>query len=387
MKRTFLTLMSVLMLTVMSYGQDVTAAGGSADSLALKQQIEAENYAILSKYAARPVVTAEKRVLRSDFFLWYSHLADKSWGSDRNWYPPQTRTLYFARLTAEGDYDIVCSEPADSALWRAPVPVCQDAVSPGNEIFPMLSPDGKRLYFSSDGLFGMGGYDLYVASWDPERKAWGDVRNLGVPFNSPDDDLLFCDTPDGRYSLLASNRACGKDSMVIYVLRQEVPVYGPVSRAEASRLAALTVTAPDDGYRFEKHGFGTVPALRFEEAEAVFDYTFSTSGEGAFAKDERLPAGLVYQIQLFVSGSRPSVRQLKGIRPAYLHPQRSGKMLCAAGLFRTYAEAEQALPSARRLFPSAFIIAFDGGQPLALAKARQKESSVKVITEEVHIVK
>ena len=62
-------------------------------------------------------------------------------------------------------------------------------------------------------------------------------------------------------------------------------------------------------------------------------------------------------------------------------------LLCAAGLFRTYAEAEHALPAVRKLFPTAFIIAFDGGQPLALSKARQKESSVTVVTEEVRIVK
>ena len=88
-----------------------------------------------------------------------------------------------------------------------------------------------------------------------------------------------------------------------------------------------------------------------------------------------------------MSGSKPSVRQLKGISPVYVHPQRSGKKLCAAGLFRTYTEAELALPAVRRLFPTAFVIAFDNGKPLSLSKARKQESSVKVITEEVRIVK
>ncbi len=175
--------------------------------------------------------------------------------------------------------------------------------------------------------------------------------------------------------------------MVIYVLRQETPVFAPVRAEEAGRLASLDITDPDKGYRFEKHGFGTVPKILFEEPVEVFDYAFSTTGPGAFAEDNKLPSGLVYQIQLFVSGSKPSLRQIKGISPVYVHAQRSGKKLCAAGLFRTYAEAERALPAVKKLFPTAFIIAFDSGQPLALSKARKKESSVTVVTEEVRIVK
>ena len=57
-------------------------------------------------------------------------------------------------------------------------------------------------------------------------------------------------------------------------------------------------------------------------------------------------------------------------------------------LFRTFAEAEQAVSQVRKAgFSSAFVIAFDGGQPLSLSKAKQKESSVKVVTEEFKIVK
>ena len=86
MKRLFLTLSSALMLTTLLHGQAV-------DSLALKRQIEAENQQVLMQYAAHPAVVAEKRVARSDFFLWYSHLADRGWGSDRNWSPQETQVL------------------------------------------------------------------------------------------------------------------------------------------------------------------------------------------------------------------------------------------------------------------------------------------------------
>jgi hypothetical protein len=96
----------------------------------------------------------------------------------------------------------------------------------------------------------------------------------------------------------------------------------------------------------------------------------------------------VYQIQLFVVSSRPTIKQLKGVSPVFSHPQRSGKTMYAAGLFRTYADAEAALAAVRKAgHKNAIIVAFEDGKTLSLAKARQKESSVKVITEEVRIVK
>ena len=96
----------------------------------------------------------------------------------------------------------------------------------------------------------------------------------------------------------------------------------------------------------------------------------------------------MYQVQLFVLSSQPSLKQLKGVSPVFAHPQKSGKTMYAAGLFRTYAEAEAAQAAVRKAgHKNAIIIAFEDGKSLALSKARQKESSVKVITEEIRIVK
>jgi len=358
-----------------------------SDTLAqLRAAAESDNFRALTQYAADVTVVATKRVPRTDFFLWYGHLTNGSWGSDKNWYPTETEGLFLSLPGEDGSSDVVWSQPLDTC-WSRPMPVCAAAVSPGSEVFPMLSPDGRRLYFASDGLFGMGGYDLYVATWDPQERAWSHVQNMGFPFNSRGDDLLFCDTPDGRYSLFASNRDCGRDSVVIYVLRQETPVWHAIDAKDVAARSRLAVTAPDNGYPFQKQAIGPVPSLRFEEPLEV-EQPFRIGKEGAFARDNSLPEGVVYQIQLFVMGSTPSVKQLKGVSPVYSHPQRSGKRVYAAGLFRTYAEAEQALSSVRRAgFPSAYVIAFENGKSITLQQARKKESSVKVITEEVRIVR
>lgn len=267
MKRTLLTAFAAL-LAAAAFPAGMQAQT-PADSLA--RVLQAENFRALTATAASVTVVATKKVPRAEFPLWLGHLTDGSWAPDGNWYPRETERLYLSRAGRDSSLDIVFSVPLDTC-WSTPEPICAEAVSRGNEIYPMLSPDGKRLWFASDSLFGMGGYDLYEASWDPVKKRWGQVRNLGVPYNSKGDDLFFCDTPDGRYSVLVSNRDCDAASVTIYVLRQEVTVQRPVSPAEAEKLLHLAVTAPDNGYPFVKQSFGKVPDIPFvispeEEAE------------------------------------------------------------------------------------------------------------------------
>jgi len=258
MKRTLLAFCVTLLTATALPAQDLTPAS-----------IEAANRQALSTHAARVTVVATRKVPRHDFPLWYGHLTDGSWAPDDNWYPDETTDLYISRMGADSTRKLVHSIPLDT-IWSRPEPICGPN-APGNQLYPMRSPDGQRLYFAADSLFGMGGYDLYVATWDPRKKAWGDIQNMGLPFNSPGDDLLFCETPDGRYALFASNRDCGPDEIIIYVLRQEVPVQESVTPEEAATRLHLAVTAPDNGYPFTKQALGQTPRIRFDEPEPIVE--------------------------------------------------------------------------------------------------------------------
>ena len=92
----------------------------------------------------------------------------------------------------------------------------------------MLSQDGTKLYFSSAGLYGIGGYDIYVSEWDPSVGEWSVPVNMGFPYSSPYDDFLYAGSEDGKYSVFASNRDCSKDSVSVYVLEYDTM---PVRRA------------------------------------------------------------------------------------------------------------------------------------------------------------
>ena len=213
----------------------------------------AENGKSMAGYADKPVVIAKHKFHIDDFFLYYP-LPDKSWRPTPNqldtvpvtwqskaiYAPENTWEIYFSGQDADGIRNIYMTEKEDT-LWTYPALLNENLTSASNEIYPMLSPDGKSLYFASEGLFGMGGYDLYVSRWDNETQDWGAPVNMGFPYSSPADDMLLVNTADGEYTIFASNRDCSADSVWVYVLEfDSMPVRHAVEDpAELRKLASL----------------------------------------------------------------------------------------------------------------------------------------------------
>lgn len=157
--------------------------------------------------------------------------------------PDSADAVVFSAPDSNGIWNINMSRLSSGQLSR-PQPVVfsgPQPEAPANMIFPTLSPDGETLYFASDGLNGMGGYDLYFSKRDRENGGWGPAENMGFPYSSPYDDFLYIDTEDGQYSVFASNRECTPDSVFIYVLEYDAtPLRHSVSDSrELRRLSAL----------------------------------------------------------------------------------------------------------------------------------------------------
>ena len=98
-------------------------------------------------------------------------------------------------------------------IWRAelsgrsassPTPLGSPVNTIGNETGPFFQSEEGMLYFSSDMLPGLGGYDMYTSQWENDR--FSDPVNLGFPLNSPANDLYpSFDTRSGT-GLFTSNR-------------------------------------------------------------------------------------------------------------------------------------------------------------------------------------
>lgn len=231
----------------------VDALDSTSSAKAEEQLLLARNGLNMMGFCSQPVVVAKQTFPLQDFLLFYP-LKDFSWRKSPNqldslggdnlsravYVPDGSRDIYYSAKDEEGIRNIYATH-LDDSLWSVPALINEQLTSSSDEIYPMLSPDGQSLYFASKGLYGMGGYDLYVSQWNKETGDWDVPVNMGFPYSSPYDDFLFVNTEDGKYSIFASNRECGRDSVTIYVLEYDgMPVRKAVTEVDELReLAAL----------------------------------------------------------------------------------------------------------------------------------------------------
>lgn len=86
--------------------------------------------------------------------------------------------------------DIYRSEKNDQGEWNKPFNLGPLINSPYNEESPFICTDGSKLFFSSQGHYNMGGYDIFYSMLDSKGN-WLPPVNIGYPLNTTDDDLFF----------------------------------------------------------------------------------------------------------------------------------------------------------------------------------------------------
>ncbi len=486
---------------------------GDADSLKVlsvkDRMLLSENGRNMMDFAYSPFVVDRRMFSLDDFFLYFP-LQDRSWrnipnpldsaavkGLSRATYVPEDADrIFFSAEDADGIRNIYVTDFQDT-VWTCPALLNEHLTSPADEIYPMLSADGKTLYFSSAGLYGVGGYDIYMSEWSEEDKDWSVPVNMGFPYSSTADDFLFLNTEDGRYTMFASNRDCSADSVWVYVLefdnmpvrkavndpaalrelvrleplsftpeteeeevdadipesvdtrkymakmsevralRDSISSYSTLLENERNRFAlsndysertkltdmilrrearipelqdsldrAVTelqkiemeflfsgvVIDPDKmmaeadsegvesnaDYVFTKMSLGEPLQMRIMEPEKKFDYSFKVLEEGQFAEDNTIPDGIVYQIQIFSSLNKASVKSLKGLSPVFERKNAGGRYIYRVGLFNTYKDVLSKLNAVKRAgFRSAFVVAYIDGKEVSVSKARSSEAKMK----------
>ena len=173
-------------------------------------------------------------------------------------------TLYFSCNDPEGwgGYDLysVQRNSKTETGWDDPKLLSRNLNTPANEAFPTL--DADTLYFASDGLPGMGGYDIF-RSYKSERNAWAPPINLKSPANSGADDFGFivqkqtANAPKPsqpgdliKSGFFTSNRP-GSRSDDIYRFEQRVPPPKP-PKTDTAATKPLAYKMILEGYVLEK---------------------------------------------------------------------------------------------------------------------------------------
>ncbi|MXV52185.1 OmpA family protein [Pedobacter sp. HMF7647] len=199
------------------------------------------------------------------------------------------KVLYFVSNMpgGYGGTDIWFSQLQDDGSWGKPQNAGAQINSNGDEKFPEMAADGT-LYFSSDGLPGMGGLDVFSAKGSTDK--WTKPVNMQYPVNSPGDDFAFITVNGQDNGFVSSNRSGGMGGDDIYsfqkidytpvVIALEGHVYNkktgePLLNSLVNLSDKVTSKTDENGY------------FRFD-LDKNSNYTVSGSAKGFYADSANL---------------------------------------------------------------------------------------------------
>ncbi|NQY66993.1 MAG: OmpA family protein, partial [Flavobacteriales bacterium] len=156
-------------------------------------------------------------------------------------YSYDSKTLYFVSDKPEdsyGDHDIYLSHwDEDKEEWGEPKNLGPAVNTPLKEESVYMHPDGKTLYFSSQGHMSMGGLDIFKSVLEDGK--WSTPENLGYPINSADKDVFFVIGASGKRGYYSSYKKSGYGREDIYMITFLGPEKEPVLNGEDNLLASV----------------------------------------------------------------------------------------------------------------------------------------------------
>ena len=171
--------------------------------------------------------------------LFISFLTPQGWSAPENMGPnfntefwesapslsPDKRDLYFAssRPGGYGGNDLYVSHRGENGRWSPPENMGPSINTAGDESAPFIHADNSSLYFTSNGLQGYGGDDLFVVHKTPTGE-WGTPENLGYPINTIENEGSLVVAADGKTAYYASDRSDSRGQLDLYTfeLREDV---------------------------------------------------------------------------------------------------------------------------------------------------------------------
>jgi outer membrane protein OmpA-like peptidoglycan-associated protein len=208
---------------------------------------------------------------------------------------PDGRTIYFVsdRKGGEGKRDIWKATKDSEGKWGQPENLGKNINTKYDEEAVFIHPDGKTLYFSSKGHNSLGGYDVFKSVLKDGQ--WSKPVNLGAPINTPEDEIFFVLSANGKTGYYTTSRDGGVKN--IYEIR-----FYPIEKEEETEPSGPQLTVFKGMIQDKETGLpigATIEVTDNEKNEVIATYN-SNSSTGKYLIS--LPAGKNYGINVNADG-------------------------------------------------------------------------------------
>ena len=142
-----------------------------------------------------------------------------------------------------GGLDLYVSKK-DGEKWSDPVNLGREVNSQGNELFASLDIR-NNLYFSSDGIQGEGGYDVFVCPFN--GTGWDQPQNISESINSKDDEVAFAvNRTDSKSAFYTARTKSGKGKSQLFIVTLNPKLSNSTDADLSKHILALTGVKEQD---------------------------------------------------------------------------------------------------------------------------------------------
>ncbi len=213
-------------------------------------------------------------------------------------------TLYFIseRKGGKGQGDIYkVTRQSDRDEWEEAVNLGDPVNTASDEKFVYITPDGKTLFFASNGHLTLGLYDIFVTH--REDGEWSEPENLGYPINTVNEESTFSLSSDYKTMYLAGNYIDKENLGMRDLYRIDVSDHEILSKHRPTPKAKITGTVKQANGSPLKC---TVKIFDASNGEKVDEKKTNHQGEYEF----QVPVDRNYELKIEHRGYKPIMEEI-----------------------------------------------------------------------------
>jgi len=214
----------------------------------------------------------------------------------------------FEGTNSKGLEDLYVMKKGTNGKFGDPVSLGDKINSAGFETSPILSLDGKTLYFSSNGFGGSGDGDIFKTTrLDDTWNNWSKPENLGPRINTAGFDGSFSLDADGNAYYVSGEGSAGQGD--IFTISMNLPPPSPVLKSEVVKMSSTDSLAALSAQKFEQEKImasklagNAIPQRIDTFGQALFEFNSivinAGSKESLQAVVRRLKKNKSYRVQV-----------------------------------------------------------------------------------------